>query len=359
MIFDLKNIADTKTEQNVLLSSGIEESYTNSVLLYLSESKRELRDYTKSLYEGILESGEDYGVITESFSDFFTKVKELIAKFLKYIKSLFDRFITSLNKFIRSEKYLIKHKAEFTKFGASHEFDFNGYEFSFSDHIPSIEVEAEFNKDFVELDFDDILQDSDSSKIVAKISAQHAKLVNSLKNGRYDEFRQQVISADTDIDSSDFANELFRTYRSGENEKDEITINSSRVLESLGRIQTSKSIETSIKKTKDKIDREYTNVQKSIQNMIYRNKDNDVNKLLAVEIKGDYNGTGSTPIQLSSEAMSKIDLFIKAKVGEVMELSTIHALAFSYKLDAISDCYKQDKDILYRALNKIQRDLKV
>lgn len=359
MVFDFKNliVENAINTNNVLVNSSVEESYFTDTLQFLTESTRELIDYKKELYVNILESGEDYEVITESFSDFFVKAKEVIQKFLKYIKSLFDRFITSLKRFVNSEKHIIKNKDKFKKFNEEHEFDFEGFEFTFNDNIPSIEAEATFKKDFIELDFDNILAEKDPKKVVDMINAQHSRLKNDLNNDRYNVFRQEVIMADTPIYSEDFVQELFAVYRNGADSKYDITIDQEKVLESLARIENYKSFETSVKKTKDKIEREYEKVKKSIENMISRNKDKDVNKLLSVEIKGDYDAY-SSPVQISSEALAKIDLFLKTKVSEVLELSNIHALAFSYKLDAIHECYKQDKQILYRALNKIQKDVK-
>ena len=361
MVFNFNNLIteNALNTNNVLMNSSIEESYFATTLGFVTESMREYRTYNKELYKSILESGEDYEVITESFSDFFTKIKELIEKFLKFIKSLFDRFIATLNRFVSSEKYLIKHKADFGKFNTErHGFTFEGYDYTFVDNIPSIEAAAAFNKDFVGLDFDGIMSLKDTDKITAKIAAQHGALNRELATDRYDVFRQEVISADAPIEAADFAKELFMVFRNGDDVKEELEITNSRVIESLARLQNHKQFQTSVKKTKDKIEREYNAVKKSVENMIYRNKDKDVNKLLSVEIRGEYDGS-STPILLSSEAMTKVDLFIKTKIKEINELSSIHALAFSYKLDAISECYKQDKAILYRALNKIQKDLKL
>lgn len=359
MVFDFKNliVENAINTNNVLVNSSIEESYFTDTLRFLTESTKEFNNYKKELYVNILESNEDYDVVTESFSDFFAKAKELIKKFLKYIKSLFDRFITSLHRFVNSEKHLIKNKEKFKKFNSNHEFDFEGYEFTFSDNIPSIEAEAAFKKDFVELDFDEILKETDPKKVIAMIDGQHAKLKDNLNNDRYNVFRQEVIMGDRPIYSEDFIEELSAVYRNGAYSKEDITIDQTEVLKSLARIENYKTFENSVKKTKDKIDREYDRVQKSIENMIKRNKDGDVDKLLSIEINGDYDAY-STPLQVSSEALAKIDLFLKTKVSEVIELSNIHALAFSYKLDAIHECYKQDKQVLYRALNKIQKDIK-
>ncbi|MGL5327850.1 MAG: hypothetical protein ACRDD7_01190, partial [Peptostreptococcaceae bacterium] len=198
-LIDLNILTHSKVSNNIIESCVIEESYFNSTLHYVSETKRSLMEDTKALYKSILESGNNADVILESFSDFFAKVKEMIDKFIKYIVSLFNRFVIQLNKFIGSDKYILKHKSDFTKFEEKHEFDFEGFNFTFVDSIPAIEAQAAFNRDFVELDFEKILEDKDQLEILKKISAQQAKLSNALNNDRYDCYRQDVIRADSPI----------------------------------------------------------------------------------------------------------------------------------------------------------------
>ena len=358
MVFNFNNLIteNAVNNNNLVISSTIEESYFGNALNFITECNRELKVYQKELYVNILESGEDYDIINESFSSFFGKIKQIIDKFLRYIKSLVDRFILNLNRFIKNDKYILKYKTELAKYDSDkHDFRFEGYNYTFSDDIPSIEAKAVFNKDFIELDFDDIMKLDSPEEITAAINKQHSKLKNELKTDRYDVFRQEVIGADRPIEAADFADELFMVYRDGAMGKDDIVTTSKFIHESLARFQSYKQLEASVKKTKDKIEREYNEVKKSVENMIYRNKDKDINKLLSIEIRGDYDGA-NTPIHLSSEAMTNVDLFIKSKIQEITQLSSIHALAFSYKLDAIAESYKQDKQVLYRALNNILKD---
>ena len=63
-----------------------------------------------------MEANNDEEVIHEAFSDFTSKVKEIIQKFLNFIKSVFNKFIISMNKLIKSDKYLKDHKKEFSNF---------------------------------------------------------------------------------------------------------------------------------------------------------------------------------------------------------------------------------------------------
>jgi len=59
---------------------------------------------------------------------------------------------------------------------------------------------------------------------------------------------------------------------------------------------------------------------------------------------------------MTTDFMSTVDLYIKSKCNLIQEFSNIHAMAFTAKLDAVMDCNKQDKAILYKALDIIYRE---
>jgi hypothetical protein len=346
---------------NVFDSIDVEESFSITAIRFVEERAREYRECSKDLYRSILESGNNYEVINESFSDFFERVKGIIDKFIKFVKSLFQRFITALNKFVLSEKYLKKHKDDFKKFSDKHDFTIDGYTFDFDSNVPIIDALASFEKTFVELNFAELASMKDDPKRLEAISRKYAALTDQLKNDWYDRFRGEVIGKGRNhpISSGDFANDLFCLYRDGDSDKSSITITSSLISDALIRFENFKEFEKQTKKTKDTIEKEYEQIKKQVQSMVYRNRDNDINKLLGITVDSNYNGrpTGGAMV-VSHEVMTKIDLFVKAKVNQIMEMSNIHSMAFSYKLDAIADCYRQDKHTLYTALNKIQKDTK-
>ena len=58
--------------------------------------------------------------------------------------------------------------------------------------------------------------------------------------------------------------------------------------------------------------------------------------------------------QITNVIYNKIDMYMKAKVTQVQQMSSIHTMAFSAKLQAAKDCFVQNKSILYKALSKIK-----
>ena len=62
----------------------------------------------------------------------------------------------------------------------------------------------------------------------------------------------------------------------------------------------------------------------------------------------------NTSVKANSDIYNKIDLYMRAKVTQIQTMSSIHTQAFSAKLQAAKDNFVQNKQILYKALSKIQ-----
>lgn len=343
-------------ENNIFRSADITESYVNNTLLYVSEMNKEISSANMSLYKNILEA-ETYEVVNESFSEFFATIKIIIENFLKYIRSLIKKFNDTMYKMISSDKYLIKNKNKLTLFSDKHDFYFNGYEFTISNNIPVIETLAHFNQDFVNLDISKV-NVKDKKEALNYISKLYSSLTGELKENYYDFFRGTVINKENyPISASEFASELFRLFRNGSDSKSKYLIDKSQVVESLNDVENYKTIKSNLEKDMQRIESDYNRVKKQVDNIISRNRDNDIDKLFSINFDGDYIGNSSpTGVHVTEEVLSKLNSYIKATVNKVSEMSNIHSIALSYKLEAIKDKYIQDKKILYNALSEIQKD---
>ena len=118
----------------------------------------------KVFFENVLGShGEDM-IINESFSDFFQKIKDIIKKFIDWLKKVFKDFVIKLNGLVSSDKYIKKHHKELNKFGSEHEFDYKGYKFehttfradgsySYNRHPNEIAFSKDIKEDVLRRDF--------------------------------------------------------------------------------------------------------------------------------------------------------------------------------------------------------------
>lgn len=329
------------------------ESYFNEALSFVLEMQKEYNSANIGFYRSVVESAGNEEIVQESFGDFFHKIMEIIQKFLKFIRSLFDKFLLGLNAFVKREKYIYKHENDLAKFTNIHEFRYTGYEYTFAPEIPRIEALAEFSDGFL-FDLD---SKSNSKGAINTYSADGLKnslsaLNNALESGTwYDKFRANVIGRDGDIVlKSDYASELFKTFRNEESSRDDFDVTASVVSATLMRFKGHESAISSARNTKDRIDSQYNSVRKQVENML------KINYKGGERVATIY-GTDNVPTELSSEAITTMDLFVKAKTAQIQEMSTIHALAFSAKLDALNECFKQDKAVLYKALAKVQGSL--
>lgn len=344
-------VEDPLIDVTKLTTVDFEESYFATTVNFIMENRNEYTKAKMTLYKSISEATSER-VVLESFSDFFVKIKEIIDKFLKFLKSLAARFLTSLNKLIESESYLKKHKKDFSDFKDADKFDITGYKFTFTDNIPVPNAILDFNRDM----FIDLL--GDQNKINASgVQSTNVSLAANLEN-KCNEFRKNIIGADNDISISDFPDELFKVYRNSDSDTDTIEVDRLYVKNAVDRFfsysTTKKSIDSQCKQINDA----YKRVEAQVKDIVKRN--GDLNKeafktnmqkatdITAVSVDGE-------GIMMSGDLMVQLDIYVKTKVDEIQKCSDIHALAFSAKLDALKDCYRQDKATLYTALSRIQR----
>ena len=356
-------------------------SYFSQTVDFLIEYNHEFTEATKTLYKGISESEGDQELIHESFTDFTTAVKKIIDKFLAFLKSLFQRFITNLNSMFKAEGYLKKHEADFKRFKEEHNFDFSGYTFTiFNSDIPHAQTESEWLTNYdVDLasfagEFTNNSPAEDTiatrKRIEDEMKKKYKALTDYLSGDYYDRLRATIIGKDGEkISESEFAKECFAIFRNDDSDKEEFEVNSQYVLECYSRFKNYEKTKRSIEKTRNAIETLYKNMKKELESMVKGEGSGDKMTITIGPSTTNYlditNGNygsavytgadGDTVIgQASGTLYNEFEKYKKAKVTQVEQMSNIHALAFAAKLDAAKDMFAQDKTILYKALYRIQ-----
>ena len=358
-VLKMDAVEDPLIDVNKLATMDLEECYFDTTVKFIIESNKEFAESKIKLYHNISEA-TSYGVIHESFSDFFDKVKEIIDKFLKFLKSLFQRFLSSLAKMINSEEYLKKHKKDFEKFSPVDKFEFDGYEYTFSETVPDPDAIIGFTKEFL----GDIGGGNDKDLDITSNSIK-AVLDNLKPNleDKYCAYRARVLGLDETkkIYSTDYSDELFKIFRNDESTTDTIEADTLYVRKAVERFFNHKKIESDTNKQYKKVEKSYKEVEKLVKDIT---KNTDLtSKAIIGRLPSDYASTkvgGSSDdtalgVKMAPEILNSLDEYVKVKTEEVQECSNIHALAFSAKLDAIKECAKQDKNTLYLAIARIQR----
>ena len=354
-VLAIDGVEDPMIDINKLTNMELNESYFLTAIKYISESRMEYALCKNNLYSCIAEATNS-AVILEGFSDFFSKTRQIIEKFLKFIKSLFQRFITNLNKLVGSEKYLTKHKKLFNDFNDNDKFKFEGFKYTFNPNIPNAAIA---------LNFDNLFDPFESMAVNGSIDITAGSVASTIQSinyaNDYDSFRASVLGKDGKIYESDFSNALFKVFRDGADTTDTIEADRRFVLDAKDRFFGFNATKTSVENEYKRVEASYKQLEDQIKNITSRNGDLNTAAFLdrlpeGVKSNATVNGkTTQQGIAMSADLMYQIDVFVKNQVDRIKEYSDIHSIAFAAKLDAMKEAAKQDKNVLYTALSKIQR----
>ena len=229
----------------------------------------------------------------------------------------------------------------------------NGYTYTFDPNIPAAAASVNFNKDLFE-DLYNSSKDFDFS-----VEGINAAIANMNNNEVYDEFRGNVLQKDYDISIGEWDTELFKVFRNDDLYTSEIEVDSTLVHKTLNRFATFNSYKKQVEADQKRIQNDYENVKKQVKEIVRGNGNLNMSAFIErmpqdmkANIKrNNYTNQGI----ITGDLMYKLDLYTKIKVDQITEFSNIHTLAFSAKLDALKESYKQDRALLYTALLKVQR----
>ena len=351
-VLTMDGIDDPLISINKLATLDLDECYFATAVNFIKEANQNIVDAKKDLYKSISEATDQY-VVLESFSDFFSKINDIINKFIQFIKSLVARFITHIQKLIKSDKYINSHKKEFDKFKDTDKFTMNGYTYTFDPNIPAAAASVNFNKDLFE-DLYNSSKDFDFS-----VEGINAAIANMNNNEVYDEFRGNVLQKDYDISIGEWDTELFKVFRNDDLDTSEIEVDSTLVHKTLNRFATFNSYKKQVEADQKRIQNDYENVKKQVKEIVRGNGNLNMSAFIErmpQDMKTDIKRNNYTNQGIiTGDLMYKLDLYTKIKVDQITEFSNIHTLAFSAKLDALKESYKQDRALLYTALLKVQR----
>jgi len=340
-LFSALSLLDEQTSIVTIESTDSynDDSYFIETLDFLSNKNREFTYLNAALYKGINESSGDAILIRESFSDFFDGIKKFIKSIIKFLKNLLAKFWVRINSLFMRDKYIEQHKGDLAKFSSIHEFDIRGYTFKFEEDVPSINPLQKLDDSIA--DFKDA---SGKAKGKDAMKTAYDSFLDTKNGNSYmDDIRKACIKAKSNISETDFKDELFKIYRSGDSSTSKISVTNAIVTEALSFFTNYDKMKTSTQRHSDNIEKKYNEIQKKLDSV---NKiTQDGKEVVSIEdiIDGD----------TSSDKIALYDLFMKAKSQEITTIANMHLMAFSAKLDALKDCYGQDKSILYGAFKKI------
>lgn len=347
MISSVFSLKETNTIPDYLVSipeTKLEENYYfNSCLDFLLECQNELLDCRKEFYTTVLEAeNEDPQVINEAFNDILEKIKDIIKKILAYLESIVKRFITALGKFVNADKYIIKMKKELSKFPNDESFTINGYNYTLNDKIPVVDI---VGLDLAEVQIAVRDLSKDTNDISVKINKLNTILSEMISEEKIGEARSQIMGVMNNIPDSSFANEVFATYRDGKSTESDIKIRKADVTRAMNDYEGYK---TKIK--------EVNNLKANL-NHKYKSLENQVDNIIRTDIKAGIDNSTLDP-KTKYILTDSMQTLISNELQAIQRISNYHLQAVAAKLDAYNALMIQDRNILYKALNIVQKNIK-
>ena len=344
-IFKIDAVEDPLINVNKLAVMDFEECYTAQIVAFINECRNEITDRKITFYRSLNEATNERYVL-ESFADFFSGVKDIISKFIKFLRKIVDKFIVTIMKIVKSDNYIKKHKDLFNHIDSSMEFDFKGYEYTFKHTVPLPDAALGFNNSL----FDELYGNEQRELTTGSVKQS---IINLDLEKDYDIFRAKVIGREDEvIYISEFSEELYREFRNGDLDTTDITADSSYIRKCLDRFLNFSKTQKEITHQRDTTIKSYERLQKQVEEITKRNT--DLSKQAFINSLPPENNVtiGGDGTMMASELMAQIDIYVRAKIEQIQEYSNIHLLAFGAKLDAMKECLNQDRNVLYTALRK-------
>ena len=324
-------------------------SYFLEGLNFLSQLRKEKTVQEAKLYRVMAEAGNNLWVVHEGFGDFFQWVKDFIKKVINFFKRLLAKFWVRINSLFGRDKYIENNKDQLREFGSEHEFDIKGYKFTIKDGIPTLDpingIEDTLSKLIADADPN---SNDKSYKIKKKNDLKQAYIDFQEDKDKLNKERGSILGENGPIDDSDWKDALFEKFRDGDREKITITVTSSVVTESLTNFTNYDKMKSKTEKQRDNVEKAYNRIQKKFDELAEKAK-NLAGENVSVSDFVDDNASE----RADEDKIFTISAFARDISNRLEEISNLHVMAFTAKLDAIKDRYHQDKSIIYGAFKKI------
>ena len=368
---DIIDIDNIECMDNSLKNySFVQEGYN-----FILEMNSDYIAAEKTFCEAVLGSYGNDNIINESFSGFFDKIKAIIHKFIDWVKKIFKEFSIKIHSLVSSDKYIKKNHKLLDKFDDSKdEFEFEGYEFSNINNasIPANNALDAFSEDndgkgYLDIWYDGSGTDEEKTNELNNNLNQKLSSLQDNMEDFYDSFRAKVINKNGEsYDSNEYGEVLFKLFRSDETSPSSITVDSSLINEIYHRFDNYKETIKSIEKTQKDIIKNYQDLEKYLDKMIKLSKEGEKLKLSIsdtssiyvnkqIESLGNVNSRKSNNEIKNKSTFDIMNNYLKVQSTKINEMCQIHTRAFTAKLEAAKDCFKQDKKVLYKALSKVAK----
>lgn len=311
---------------------------------FLNEEYYNLRKkYIISQYEVMINENL---TLLESNNGFISGIINLLKKFMNLVKSLYDRFVSSLMKLKDLFSLLTKkfEKIDFTALDTSDVY-FEGYMYTLNS-IPVININnLTLNGPFT---FNDNIISQLSNDLLLRIDE------NSKDDAYFDEIRGKILGKFYPISSDNFDKEIKKTLRSNQSKERKILLDDYDNLENIKNslLNYNDTVSRLLKERNNILDI-YKKLIKYFQTAlsISVDKSNNMERNLSVKsftLNNDLSIDDHEKIHLNydMDTYDKIKKYTIARSKEVNTISQLISRVFSGKLEAYKEKYNQDINII-------------
>lgn len=315
------NPTEVLVEENSRIIEPVDKCYFTKSIEDLIEIKESYNDSVEELYKNIREATVNQGDVKVAFINFRDRCKTILDRVVRRIDfdtrnfsyCFKDRYKADMKKFSRYDSYFNNYTEK--------EFTIEKYTFKNIDKkIPNYEkLDKLFSKDIKKMKAKMI-----SGESYKDISEFVAEFVAELTGSFYDDFRASLMGSLDPVYRETFADVCFSTFR---NESEAVPCNASKA--------EVKEAYSQFKKSKDYISTiESDTINSKKQFLIIRSSIFDLD----------------TTNTMDDEMFKLYSSYLKIKTNQLLEMMSIYILAVSAKMDAMSDLYIQNVNILDKAL---------
>ena len=345
-IFNLSNIFAESSSSSILSSGSIaNESYIFSAMRDLREFNSAFMENTTNLYKAISEA-EDTKSENNVFCQYFEEVDTELSKIIKNIDESISRFtinvenIVDANKDILDNTNIITCCEPFT-------YHYTQYKRINDKDFPAINAIGIFKQefDYIALTLQDLgpmASNQNKLKVIATV-------YNKFVQGTTDITKKcimDILGEDDDDDDdivSEFPEKMYDKYKK---DTDDVEITKGKLYDVKMSLTNYRNIIDSCSNTADELIKQLSSISVEIKRIICGNSNN------TLTVKTSTDGIRDTDYRMDSYAMNQVDIFLKAKINQVIQIANVYYIALAIKLDATMDYFKQCKDILTVAMAK-------
>lgn len=341
----LSNIFKTPVQKNVGIKSDIlEDNFSNimteALIVFEDAGMDAVIEFNQSINIGTIDGNLD--IVTEGSKTFIETVKEILHKIKKNLKD----FFVKLNMFVMSyiqnfEKFLNKHKSQLKQLNP--DFTIKGYNYSTDTDYPKLD-----KVDGLISDYNSELREISHMTLAEITDRKHEYTLENNGNS----IREFVIGS-ADISEEEYADEVFKVFRSGDSEKSEIFVTKDVLHDAIDEYFKIKNRLKETRKLENETILFMTSLEKFFNTMPkshYVDKKKQIHAHNISRDGGRVETTSTDKFDNTKENIEKLTLFYKYKWSQARMLTPIVVTAVTGKAKALKEELGQTTSIIRRSI---------